>query len=452
MEDTPGIAPAPSLADRPAELLRALVRFDTTNPPGEERACVEWIESLLSAGGLDTETYARDPERPNLVARLPGGDADPLMLYGHVDVVPTAGQDWTHPPFAGVVEDGWVWGRGTLDMKGGVAMMLAAALRAARAEEPPAGDVVVAVLADEEAGGEFGARYLVEEHPEVFDGVEHALGEFGGFSTAVAGERLYPIQTAEKVSCEPTLTFSGPGGHASRGSHGGAMVDMARAVTAIDGAEPPVRVVEPVRAMVEAMADAVDDDTAAALRAVLDPERSRAALADLGDAGDLLAPLVSDTLAPTVVRGGDKANVIPGEVELTLDARLLPGRDLDDLRATLRAVVPEDVDYAFDAPEPDPAPTGADDGLFDLLAGVLEDADPGATAVPLTLFATTDARHLARAGVRSYGFTPMRLPPDFAFLDTVHAADERVPVDAVEFGADRVAAVLDRYDGVPAAD
>lgn len=195
----------PELADlheRPAELLQQLLRFDTTNPPGAERECAEWLGSVVEAAGLETTFVAADAARPSLVARLRGrGDAPPLMLQAHLDVVPTTGQQWTHPPFAGEAADGFVWGRGALDVKAGAAMFVAAALRAAASGMQPAGDVVLALLCDEEAGGDLGAAYLVRKRPDLLDGVRYSLGEFGGFTLDIAGRRFYPIQVAEKQVC-----------------------------------------------------------------------------------------------------------------------------------------------------------------------------------------------------------------------------------------------------------
>jgi acetylornithine deacetylase/succinyl-diaminopimelate desuccinylase-like protein len=179
-----------ALRERPAELLQRLIRFDTTNPPGNERACIEWIAGLLRSARVEPRILARDPERPSLVACLEGtGTAPALLMQGHVDVVPAAGR-WAHEPFSGDSADGYIWGRGALDMKSGVAMMIASFLRAAAEDPPPAGDVVLCVLSDEDAGGNLGARFLVEEHPELFDGVRFAIGEFGGFSLDLAGRRF----------------------------------------------------------------------------------------------------------------------------------------------------------------------------------------------------------------------------------------------------------------------
>ncbi len=198
-----------ALHERPAELLQRLIRFDTTNPPGAERPCVEWVASLLRAAGVEPKIVARDPERPSLVARLHGtGSAPGLLMQGHIDVVPAEGQ-WSYPPFSGEIADGYLWGRGALDMKGGVAMMLAAFLRAVTAAEQPAGDVVLCLLSDEEAGSDFGARFVVEEHPELFDGVKYAIGEFGGFSLEIAGRRFYPMTVSEKQLCLVRATLRG---------------------------------------------------------------------------------------------------------------------------------------------------------------------------------------------------------------------------------------------------
>ena len=202
-------------------MLQQLIRFNTTNPPGNERGCIEWIDGGLRDGGYETKILARDPERPNLLARLKGRDEAPsLLLQGHVDVTPVEGQSWQHPPFEGKNVDGWVWGRGALDMKGGIAMMLAAFLKAKAEGLTPPGDILLLVLSDEEAGGDYGAKYLVEEYAGLFAGVRYALGEFGGFPLYVGRRRFYPIQVAEKQRCFLRAVVRGPGGHGALPMHG----------------------------------------------------------------------------------------------------------------------------------------------------------------------------------------------------------------------------------------
>jgi acetylornithine deacetylase/succinyl-diaminopimelate desuccinylase-like protein len=237
---------------RPAELLQRLIRFDTTNPPGSEAACIGYIDGLLKSAGLETTLLGRVQSRPNLISRISGrGEAPPLLLQGHVDVVTTSGQQWQHPPFGGVIADGFIWGRGALDMKGGVAMMIAALLRLNAEEIVPPGDIILAVLCDEEAGGDHGAKYLVEHHPQQFEGVRYALGEFGGFCMEIAGQRFFPIMVAEKQICWLRFKIQGPGGHASMPLHGGAMAKLGQLLRRLDKSRLPVHITPATRAMFE---------------------------------------------------------------------------------------------------------------------------------------------------------------------------------------------------------
>src|SRR5215470_6812115 len=270
----------------PAELLRQLIRFDTTNPPGEEGPCLEYIRGLfaLSADGA-VECLVRESPggRPNLVVRVAGrGEAPPLLMQGHVDVVTTAGQHWTHPPFGGDLVKGWVWGRGALDMKGGVAMMVCALLRALERGEPPAGDVVLCCLADEEAGGAHGAQFLVERHADLFAGIHHGLGEGGATTQHLHGRPFYPIMVAEKRACRLRVTLRGPGGHASRSHRGGTMARLGEMLRALDGHRLPVHVTPVAAAYVSGVAEASPEPSRSRLLALLDPARTNAVLDDMG--------------------------------------------------------------------------------------------------------------------------------------------------------------------------
>ena len=431
----------------PVELLRQLIRFDTTNPPGREAECIGYLREVLSTAGVEAQTFALDPGRPNLVARVGGrGEAPPLLLYGHVDVVPTADQAWTVEPFSAEERDGFVWGRGALDMKGAVAMFVSAFMRwaeRAAAGDPPPGDLVLCVVADEEAGGVFGARFMVEEHADQFQGVRHALGEFGGFSLELAGTRLYPVMVAEKQSCRVTAAVTGPGGHGSLPLRGGAMAALGAMLRTLDRRRLPVHVTEPVRLMVEAMASAVGGPRGAVLRAALNPLLADRVLAGLGPNGRTLEAVLHNTVNATVVRGGSKVNVIPGRVEVELDGRLLPGMAVRTFVEELRALVGPGVELTID--HFDPGPAGVDMAAFEGLAGVLRGADPAGRPVPYVLPAVTDARFFTRLGIQTYGFTPMRLPAGFDFASTIHAADERVPATEIAWGADRVFEAVARY-------
>jgi acetylornithine deacetylase/succinyl-diaminopimelate desuccinylase-like protein len=442
---TPVADEAATLHERPAELLQRLIRFETVNPPGRERECVAWIEGLLRDAGIETRVVAKDPERPNLVARLPGrGQSPPLLLQGHVDVVPVADQDWTRPPFAAEEADGFIWGRGALDMKGGVAMMVAAMLRLRAAGAEPPGDVLLCVLSDEEAGGDCGARFLVSEHPDLFEGVRYALGEFGGFTLHVAGKRFAPISIGEKQAAWIRGCVRGPGGHASLPMRGGTMGRLGEVLTRLDRRSLPVHVTPIARRFVTTLAGALGPPRSLVLRGLLVPGLSDRVLRLLGEQGTLFEPMLHNTVNATVVRGGDKDNVIPAEVELSLDARVLPGFAAEDVCAEIAALAGPDLDLEvqrFDAG----GPAEPDLGLWDVLAGALGESDPGVVALPYLMPAVTDGRFFARLGIQSYGFTPMRLPEGFEFHSLVHAADERVPAEAIEFGTRTIADVLERF-------
>ena len=428
----------------PLELLRALLRFDTTNPPGNERACIAFVQGLLDEAGIESTIVAKDPDRPNLVARLPGrGTAPPLLWQGHVDVVPTTGQQWTHDPFGAEIHDGMLHGRGTLDMKAGVAMMVHAFLRAKAEGIEPAGDLVLAVLADEEAGGDLGAAHLVRERPDLLEGVQYALGEFGGFTMEVAGRRFSPIQVAEKQVCWVKATIRGPGGHGSLPMRGGTAARLAKLLRTLDRKRLPVHVTPVVERMVHALAAELPGPLALLLQRLLDPRMTDHVVRLLGERGAFFDPLLHNTVNATIISAGDKINVIPSEAHVELDGRALPGQGPDDLLRELRQLAGDGVEVEVARSEP--GPPDPDFGLFDLLAGVLTEADPAVTPIPYLLPAITDARHFGRLGIQGYGFTPMQLPADLKFTELIHAADERVPVEAVAFGADAYLSVARRY-------
>lgn len=426
------------------ELLRQLIQFNTTNPPGDEQECILHLNKLLMDQGIQTKLLASNDKRPNLVARIPGaGSAPPLLMYGHVDVVTTAGQAWTHPPFQAATADGFIWGRGALDMKGGVAMMTAAFIRARAQNLKPSGDIILAVVSDEEAGGNMGAKFLVEEHPGLFEYVKYAIGEFGAFSLVLGGKRFYPIQIAEKQICWMKATFRGPGGHGSLPVKGGAMAKLADFLRRLDSKQLPAHITPPARMMFSAIASEIGGGQGWILNQILNPQLTHLILRLLGDQGRLFSPLLHHTASPTILEGSDKVNVIPGEVSVELDGRLLPGYVPEDLIRELREATGRDQE--IEVVQHDPGPTEPDLGMFDLLKNVLLEADPEGIPVPLLLSGVTDARFFSRLGIQTYGFTPMRLPEDFVFTNTIHAADERIPVDALRFGSDAIYRVLEQF-------
>ena len=433
-----------TLHERPVELLQNLIRFDTTNPPGNEAACIGYVDDVLTAAGFETMILAREESRANLVTRLPGqGHAPPLLMYGHVDVVTTEGQTWTHPPFEGAIADGYVWGRGTFDMKGAVAMMMSALMRARAEGSVPAGDVVLAVVSDEEADGDCGARYLVENYAELFDGVRYAIGEAGGFSLHVGAATVYPIMVAEKQKCWMKATIRGEGGHGSMPVRGEAMAKLAQALRTLDRRRLPVHVTKPTHQMIETIASVLPPVERLLLQQILNPMLTDTILSLLGPLGQVLDPLLHNTVSPTVLQASTKTNVIPCEVSVELDGRLLPGLSAELMISELRALLGSEVE--LDIIRHEPGPPEPDMGLFDTLAGILREADPGSTPGPLVLAGVTDARHFSRLGIHTYGFTPMKIPPELSVWRLFHGADERIPVNSMEFGTEAIYKLLHRF-------
>ena len=433
-----------NIHERPVEILQRLIQFNTTNPPGHEAACVGYIRDLLNEAGVETTLLAKDPDRPNLIARLPGeGKAPPLLLYGHVDVVTTENQPWQQPPFEGKLIDGYVWGRGALDMKGGVAMMVAAFLRANAEGLRPPGDILLAIVSDEEAGGDFGAKFLVEEHAELFKGIKYAIGEFGGFTLTIGGKRFYPIMISEKQACWMKATVRGLGGHGSMPEKGGASAKLARLLKALDENDLPIHVTPPAKMMVDAMASALGGPQGLILGQLAHPALTDFVLKTLGSRGRTFYPLFRNTVSPTILHGSSKIIVIPSEISVELDGRLLPGQTPDDMLHELRAIVGDDVQ--LDLIQFDPGPAEPDMSLFNKLADVLKESDPEGIPIPLLLSGVTDGRFFSQIGIQTYGYLPMTLPEDFNFSQIIHAADERVPAAAIEFGAQVIYKALRRF-------
>ncbi|MFG2872556.1 M20/M25/M40 family metallo-hydrolase [Streptomyces sp. NPDC048338] len=435
----------------PVPLLRDLIRIDTTNPPGDESALIAHLERLLvDAGVSEYKVVGPSRERANLVVRFPGrGEAPPLLLHAHADVVPVTGQRWTHPPFEGRLVDGEVWGRGAIDMKGGLAMMLAALFRLRERGERPAGDVILAVVADEENGSTAGATYLVENHPELFDGVRYGIGEEGGAGIELAGVRFHPIVVAEKRPGWLRLTLRGPGGHGSRlAAPGNPVARLGGVLTALSGVRLPRHRTPAADRMLASLAGALPGPLAASVERLRTDDADDAPPTGLPlDEALQLDSVLRHTVNPTVVRAGRKINVIPAEITVDVDGRILPGAfEVADLIAEIRPLIGEDVAVELLHEDPRVRPEliaepefGA---FYDRLESILRTADPEAVPLPMMSPASTDAGIFARLGIRCYGWLPLRLPAGSDHRRLLHCADERVPVDALEFGTERLIELL----------
>jgi acetylornithine deacetylase/succinyl-diaminopimelate desuccinylase-like protein len=427
----------------PVKILQNLIRYDTTNPPGLVADGIAYIKSLLDDVGIETQILSWDKDRPNLVARLPGsGRSAPLLLFGHIDVVSARNQTWRYPPFAGAVSEGFVWGRGALDMKGGIAMMVSALLQASE-EDPPSGDVLFAVVCDEETGGKFGSGYLVEEHRQLFEGVRYAIGEFGGFSMRIDQRRFYPIMVAEKQHCWIKATLKGPGGHGAIPVRDGAMAKLAALLKAIDNKKLPVHITSAARWMFEGLAGSIGGIKGLILSQIMNPMLTNRILPLLGEKQRLFDPLLRNTVTPTILRGSDQINVIPDTVSVELDGRILPGFSAQDLVKELHGAFGEELD--IEVLRFEPGPSDPDMGLFDTIAGILRQVDPEGIPIPMLLSAATDARYFSRLGIQTYGFIPMRLPEDLDFTSTIHGTDERIPIEALDFGATAIHHLIRKF-------
>ncbi len=426
---------------RPEEILQKLIRFDTTNPPGNEAACIAYIAELLASAGIESQQHARDPKRPNLTARLKGkGNASPLLLYGHVDVVEAGSGEWTEPPFSGNIVDGVLWGRGAVDMKGAIAMMICAMMKAKIENTPLPGDVILCVLSDEEVLGEYGSVYMVENHADLFKDVRFALGEGGGFSLYVSGKRFYPIEIAEKQKCGIRATIRGEAGHGSSYVTDGTMAKLGNMLTALNAKPLPIHITPALRGMLEGMAAQLPFPKNFMLKRLLNPMFTDKVLKLMGDVGRAFVPLFRHTVNATVVKGGGEINVVPDCVQVDMDVRILPGFGPDDVITELRDIIGNDIELEIIFY--DPGLGNIDMTLFDDLCNIMRQMDGDGFPVPLLVPGCTDARVFNRLGIQSYGFMPMKLPEEFIFSKLLHSVNERVPVEALHFGTEALGRVI----------
>jgi acetylornithine deacetylase/succinyl-diaminopimelate desuccinylase-like protein len=420
--------------------LTELIRIDTSNPTHPERPAAEYVAEKLSEAGLTPQIFESEPGRASVVARFEGSDpaADALLVHGHLDVVPADPADWSVHPFGGEVKDGLVWGRGAVDMKNMDAMTLAVVRRMIREGRRPRRDVVLAFLADEEAGGGLGAKFLAAKRPELFEGCTEAISEVGGYSFEVSPDlRLYLIETAQKGIAWMRLKAAGQAGHGSMINSDNAVTELAAAVARIGNHAFPTTLTPTVRDFLTEVCDALGVE--------FDPTDPQAAVDRLGPLARFVGATLRHTANPTMLEAGYKSNVIPERASAVVDGRFLPGGEAEFLAAIDELAGPRitrenihldrSVETPFDTP------------LVEAMLAALRAEDPGARTVPYCLSAGTDNKTFAsldvsgKGGMRGYGFVPLRLTPDLDFAAMFHGVDERVPVSALDFGC----RVLDRF-------
>jgi acetylornithine deacetylase/succinyl-diaminopimelate desuccinylase-like protein len=417
------------------DICRDLIRMDTTNygdgsGPGERKAA-EHVAALLDEVGIEAELFEGSPGRTNVVARWGGTTGDPLLLHGHLDVVPANADDWAVDPFAGEIDDGYLWGRGAVDMKDFDAMLLSVVRARAAAGAVPERPLVLCFTADEEAGGHQGAEQIVLQRPDLLEGCTEGIGEVGGFSATVRGRRLYLIEAAEKGMAWMRLTATGNAGHGSMRHPDNAVTRLAQAVARIGRHEWPVRLTPSMRVLLSSVGELAGVEAT--------PENAEALVGEFGSAARMLGAVIRNTTNPTMLQAGYKVNVVPGDATAHVDGRFLPGYE-DEFFATLAELVGEGIDIDFVSKQHG-LETTFDGDLVDAMTASLLAEDPEAVVAPYLMSGGTDAKHWQKLGVRCFGFAPLRLPADLDFTALFHGVDERVPTDALEFGA----RVFDRF-------
>ena len=416
-----------------------LIRIDTSNYGGGnakgEREAAEYVGRFLEELGLEVEYYEPIPRRTNVMARVAGRDRSKpaLVVHGHLDVVPAVAEDWTVDPFAGIVQDGMLWGRGAVDMKNMDAMILTAVADIIRAGERPERDLILVFFADEENGGVEGSALVVQNKPEWFEGATEAISEVGGYSITVDDRRAYLLQVGEKAMIWIRLVAKGRAGHGSRLHEDNAVTKLAEAVAAIGRTRWPIQLTDTTRALLEGLSELSG-------RSVDDPDALAAAS---GPAEAFLRSTFRTTTNPTALTAGYKHNVIPEHAEALIDVRVIPGTE-DDVLAELQRIVGEEIaieivvqDIGMETP--------FEGGLVEAMVASIGAHDPGVPVIPYLLGAGTDNKALASLGITGYGFAPLRLPADLDFTGMFHGVDERVPVDSLVFGQQVLADLLRSY-------
>lgn len=417
-------------------LAQDLMRIDTSNfgddPGPGERVAAEYVATFLSDLGLDPVIREPEPTRASLTALWEGSDRTrpPLVLHGHLDVVPAFKDDWSVDPFAAEVMDGMIWGRGAVDMKGIDAMYLEAVRRLISTGRKPARDIVIAFFADEEHGGRRGAKWMVENHPDDFRGATEAVSEVGGFSIQIAGRRTYLIQTAEKGIQWLKLAASGVQGHGSLVHHDNAVAHLAGAMSRIADHRWPLDISPTSEHLLRGAAELLGIEYEAT------EERVAQIIEGMGPVSRMIEASVRNTSNPSMLDAGYKVNVIPDVASGYVDTRFLPGqeeqvlRTIEELAGTHvkveQYISQRAMEYPFETP------------LVDKMIAALHTADPDAAVLPYMMMGGSDNKHLAALGIVGYGFAPLKLPADLDFSSLFHGIDERVPIESLEVGADVV--------------
>ncbi len=420
-----------SLLDETVSICQDLIRIPSVNfgeGKGDEKAVADYVVASLAEVGISARIYESAPNRCNVIAEIEGADSTRpgLVVHGHLDVVPANADDWSVDPFAGLIKDGMIWGRGAVDMKNMDAMILAIVRRWARSGYKPPRKIVLAFFADEEAGSTFGSRFMTANHPEVFAGCSEAISEVGGFSVTVGNDkRLYFVEAAQKGIHWMKLTAEGRAGHGSMMNDENALTSLSEAVAKIGRYQWPQRYTETVKTLFKKISEATGKP--------YDESDLRPLLKEIGPTARMIGATLQNTANPTLLEAGYKANVIPGSASATIDGRFLPGYE-EELNQTIREIVGDDIkietithDISLEVEFGGP--------LVEAMCNALLTEDPEGVPVPYLMSGGTDNKALSELGIVGYGFSPLRLSPELDFMALFHGVDERVPIDGLHFGA-----------------
>ncbi|OGQ29004.1 MAG: hypothetical protein A3I75_03555 [Deltaproteobacteria bacterium RIFCSPLOWO2_02_FULL_50_16] len=422
-----------------------ILRIDTTNPPGNEAPLIEYLAKVLREEGLDPLILESAPRRWNLVARYRGGSAGPLILNSHVDVVSAEASQWTHPPFGGVIAEDCVWGRGALDMKNMTTYTLMTILLAQRYRLKFNRDLIFLAVADEEVGSRYGMAWMVENHLDKIR-AEYALNETGGFTLHMNGKRLYPIAVAEKGVVWVKLTLRGDSGHGSIPHSGNAAGRLGKIIDRLHTRSFPHHRTSVTTEFIKALAHSQSFPASLILRLLLVPGIGDFLLQHVvpPDRANPLKAQLHNTVSPTILEGGDKINVIPSSVAVSLDCRILPGYTPEAFLKELRQRVGEECSLEVLKSSP-PSSVAQDTPLFETIRDVVGRNDPGGRVVPYLMTGFSDSHWLNEVGIKAYGFSPVKIPPEFPFSRLFHGHDERIPVEGFRWGLQTFYDVVSRF-------
>jgi acetylornithine deacetylase/succinyl-diaminopimelate desuccinylase-like protein len=433
------------------QMCQALLRMDTTNPPGNERPAADYLAAKLREVGCEPTMLEPAPGRANLVVRHRGnGKRAPLLLSAHLDVVEADASKWKYPPFSGIEAEGCLWGRGAIDMKNMAAMCTAIMRKLARDKVALERDVIFAAVSDEEAGCDVGSRWLVENHRDLVT-AEYAIGESGGFSLHIANTTFYPVQVAEKGICWVRARITGEPGHGSMPRADSAVVRLGEAIERLGQAQFPVHPTRYVKDFLEAVAARQPALVRPLLRMASKPEllaRITRMIPDVGFARSLSA-LLSNTASPTIVRAGGKINVIPGSAEMEIDGRMLPGQTEADFLRELGAVLGPSVELEVIKSWPATTTEPVESPVFDSIRRQVLAREPESVVVPYMIPGFTDAAFFTETGAKWYGFSPVKIEKGsgIRFADMFHGHNERVPVAGLHWGTEVLDAVVREVAG-----